>query len=430
MTASPRFTRRKFLQTTTTLAVAAPTILPSAIWGAENGPGNRITLGFIGMGKQNSGLLNGFIHKQDTQVVAVCDVDTTRREHAKRTVEDYYAKQTNRGAFKGCVAYADFRELIARKDIDGVVVATPDHWHALIVVAAANSGKDIYCEKPLSLTIHEARAMVNAVRQHQRICQTGSMQRSSREFLKACQLVRNGRLGKIKTVVVGVGGPSRWCDLPEEAMEPGLDWNLWLGPAPLRPYNSVLSPRGVHDFFPNWRSYREYSGGAMTDWGAHHFDIAQWGLGMDASGPVEIIPPEDPKATTGVRFIYANGVEMIHDASQGGVTFNGTEGSIHVDRGRFEAKPDSLGEAPLGDQAVRLYASSDHLQDWLNCTRSRKLPICDVEIGCRSVTVCHLGNLAYWNHRRLKWDPKAEQFVGDPEANTWLDRPKREPWKV
>lgn len=430
MTTANRFTRRKFLQTTTTLAVAAPAILPSSVWGATTGPNDRITLGFIGVGKQNRGLLNGFIHKPGTQVVAVCDVDTTRREHAKQTVEKYYAQQSGNGAFHGCEAYADFRALLARKDIDAVVVATPDHWHALIVVAAANAGKDIYCEKPLSLTIHEARAMVNAVRKNGRICQTGSMQRSSREFLKACELVRNGRLGKIQTVVVGVGGPSKWCDLPEEKMEPGLDWNLWLGPAPLRPYNSVLSPRGVHDFFPNWRSYREYSGGAMTDWGAHHFDIAQWGLGMDDSGPVEIIPPEDPNATTGLRYRYANGVEMIHDSSKGGITFNGTEGSIHVDRGRFEAHPESLAEAPLGDKAIRLYASSDHLQDWLNCTRSRKLPICDVEIGCRSVTVCHLGNLAYWNHRRLRWNPKTEQFVGDAEANTWLDRPKRAPWTL
>jgi predicted dehydrogenase len=430
MTTSNRFTRRQFIKTTAAVAVAAPTLLPSAGWAAPKGPNERMTLGFIGMGKQNSGLLNGFIHNKETQVVAVCDVDTTRREHAKQTIEDYYAKQTDKGSFKGCDAYKDFRQLIARKDIDGVVVATPDHWHAIIVVAAANAGKDIYCEKPLSLTIPEARAMVNAVRRNQRILQTGSMQRSSQEFRKACELVRNGRIGKVKTVIVGVGGPSKWCDLPEEPLEPGLDWDSWLGPAPVRPYNSVLSPRGVHDHFPNWRSYREYSGGAMTDWGAHHFDIAQWGLGMDDSGPVEIIPPEDPNAGTGVRYLYANGVEMIHDCSKGGATFIGTDGKIFVDRGKFQAEPESIAQEPLGDKAIRLYASSNHLQDWLSCVRSRKLPICDVEIGCRSVTVCHLGNLAYWNHRRLKWDPKKEQFIGDPEANTWLDRAKRAPWKV
>jgi predicted dehydrogenase len=430
MTTSNRFTRRQFLKTTVAAVVAVPTLLPSSVWSAAKGPNDRITLGFIGMGKQNSGLLNGFIHNKATQVVAVCDVDTTRREHAKKTVEDYHAKQSDKGSFKGCDAYKDFRELLARSDIDGVVIATPDHWHAIIVVAAANAGKDIYCEKPLSLTISEARAMVNTVRRNNRILQTGSMQRSSKEFRKACELVRNGRLGKIKTVRVGVGGPSKWCDLPEETMEPGLDWDSWLGPAPVRPYNSVLSPRGVHDHFPNWRSYREYSGGAMTDWGAHHFDIAQWGLGMDNSGPVEIIPPEDPKATSGVRYLYANGVEMIHDSSKGGVTFIGTEGEIFVDRGRFKATPEALGEEELGDKAIRLYASSNHLQDWLDCVRSRKLPICDVEVGCRSVTVCHLGNLAYWNHRRLKWDPAKERFIGDDEANTWLDRAKRAPWKV
>ena len=430
MTTLNHFTRRQFLKATAALAATAPALLPSFVWGVPKGPNDRITLGFIGMGKQNSGLLNGFLHNKETQVVAVCDVDTTRREHAKKTVEDYYASQTSKGSFKGCDPYKDFRELIARPDIDAVVVATPDHWHALIVIAAANAGKDIYCEKPLSLTIPEARAMVNAVRRNNRICQTGSMQRSSQEFRKACELVRNGRIGKVKTVIVGVGPSSKWCDLPEEPMEPGLDWNFWLGPAPVRPYNSVLSPRGVHDHFPNWRNYREYSGGAMTDWGAHHFDIAQWGLGMDDSGPVGIIPPEDPKATTGVRYLYANGVEMIHDSSRGGATFIGSDGKIFVDRGKFQADPESLGQEPLGDRAIRLYVSSNHLQDWLNCIRSRKLPICDVEIGCRSVTVCHLGNLAYWNHRRLKWDPVTEQFVGDPEANTWLDRPKRAPWKV
>lgn len=430
MSTPNRFTRRQFLKTSATVAATAPLFLPSSLRAAEKGPNDRITLGFIGMGTQNRGLLNGFIHNKETQVVAVCDVDTTRRENARKMVEDYYAKQSDKGAFKGCESYKDFRELIARPDIDAVVVATPDHWHAIIVVAAANAGKDIYCEKPLSLTIPEARAMVNAVRRNQRVCQTGSMQRSSSEFRKACELVRNGRLGKIKNVIVGVGTSSKWCDLPEETMEPGLDWDFWLGPAPVRAYNSVLSPRGVHTHFPNWRSYREYSGGMMTDWGAHHFDIAQWGLGMDDSGPVEIIPPEDPKATTGLRYLYANGVEMIHDSSRGGVLFIGENGKIFVDRGKFEATPEALGQEPLGDKAIRLYASSNHQQDFLTCMRNRKKPICDVEIGARSVTVCHLGNLAYWNHRRLKWDPAKEQFVGDAEANTWLDRAKRGSWKT
>ena len=424
-----QFNRRQFLKTSS-LAAISTTWFVSAAGAApgQKGPNDRITLGFIGTGTQGRGLLQNFLNHSDAQVVAVCDVDTTRREYHRKIVEEFYSikKDTE---FKGCAEYKEFPDVIARPDIDAVVIAVPDHWHAYIAIAACNAGKDVYCEKPLSLTIHEARAMVNATRKNNRVFQTGSMQRSSSEFRKACELVRNGRLGKIKQVIVDVGPPSVPCDLPEEAMEPGLIWDLWLGPAPLRPYNSVLSPRGVHKHFPNWRNYREYSGGMMTDWGAHHFDIAQWGLGMDDSGPVEIIPPEDPKATKGLRYLYANGVEVLHGDS-GGVLFVGTEGKILVNRGKFEATPSALGEAPLDDKAIRLYKSNNHLKDFLDCMRSRKKPICDVEIGCRSVTVCHLGNLAYWNHRRLKWDPVKERFIGDEEANQWLDRPKRGSWKV
>jgi len=427
--AMKQFNRRQFLKTSS-LAAISTTWFVSAAGAApgQKGPNDRITLGFIGTGTQGRGLLQNFLNHSDAQVVAVCDVDTTRREYHRKIVEEFYSikKDTE---FKGCAEYKEFPDVIARPDIDAVVIAVPDHWHAYIAIAACNAGKDVYCEKPLSLTIHEARAMVNATRKTNRVFQTGSMQRSSSEFRKACELVRNGRLGKIKQVIVDVGPPSVPCDLPEEAMEPGLIWDLWLGPAPLRPYNSVLSPRGVHKHFPNWRNYREYSGGMMTDWGAHHFDIAQWGLGMDDSGPVEIIPPEDPKATKGLRYLYANGVEVLHGES-GGVLFVGTEGKILVNRGKFEATPSALGEAPLDDKAIRLYKSNNHLKDFLDCMRSRKKPICDVEIGCRSVTVCHLGNLAYWNHRRLKWDPVKERFIGDEEANQWLDRPKRGSWKV
>jgi predicted dehydrogenase len=383
-------------------------------------------MGFIGVGKQNRFLLTRFLAK-DTQVVAVCDVDTTRRESAKQMVEAAYA-QNAPGGYKGCTAYADFRELLARKDIDAVCVATPDHWHAIVVVAAAKANKDIYCEKPLSLTIHEARAMVKAVRKHNRVLQTGSMQRSSSEFYKACMLVRNGRIGQIKQVIADVGTSSKWCDLPEEPMEAGLNWDMWLGPAATRPYNSILSPRGIPKDFPAWRNYREYSGWGMTDWGAHHFDIAQWGLGMDDSGPVQIIPPEDPNAWTGVRFVYANGVQLIHGKS-GGVLFVGTDGQIFVNRGKFWITPETLGNEPIPENGVQLYKSTDHYQDFLDCVKTRKRPICDVEIGCRSVTVCHLGNLAYWYRRTLNWDPVKERFIGDAEANTWLDRKRRAPWQ-
>ncbi len=433
MAKNTQLTRRQFLSRTTVASMAAPFILPSGIWAATGDakPNSRITMGFIGTGTQGRHLLNSFLPHSNAQVVAVCDVDTTRREHHKKKVEEFYTTKQDQD-FKGCAAYKDFREVTGRKDIDTVVIAAPDHWHALIAVAAANAKKDIYCEKPLSLTIHEARAMVNATRKNNRVFQTGSMQRSSSEFHKACELVRNGRIGDVKEIYVSVGGPSKPCDLPEEAMEPGLDWNFWLGPAPLRGYHHELAPRGVHTHFPNWRNYMEYSGGMMTDWGAHHFDIAQWGLGMDDSGPVEIIPP-DGKEIKRLTYKYANGVVMYHGGLEGypfGVVFVGSKGKIGVDRGKFQADPASIGEEKIGDTEIKLYKSTNHYKDFLDCVRSRKKPICDVEIGARTVTVCHLGNLAYWHKRPLKWDPKKEHFVGDKEANTWIDRPKRGGWKV
>jgi predicted dehydrogenase len=407
---------------------SAPLILPGRIWSAETALNEKLQMGVIGTGKQGRDLMGGFLRREQVKVAAVCDVDTTRREDAKRRVEEYYGKQAG-STYKGCDTYRDFRELLARKDIDAVVIATPDHWHALIGIAAANAGKDIYCEKPLTQSIHEARALVNAVRKNERVFQTGSMQRSSREFHKACELVRNGRLGKLEKVEVGVGGPPIPCDLAGEEQPEGLDWEMWLGPAPKRPYNSVLSPRGVHDHYPNWRLYKEFGGGMVTDWGAHHFDIAQWALGMDASGPVEIIPPEDPKATHGTKIVYANGVPVFH-TNGGGVTFYGSEGKIFVTRGKFEATPESLGEAPLPENAIKLYKSNDHAGDWLKCIRTREKPICDVEVGARTVSVCHLVNIAYLNDAHLKWDPAKEQFVGGTGNPKWLDIPHREPWNL
>ncbi len=426
----PTTSRRQFLAATL-VAGSAPWLLPSRLWAAsaQAKPSERIVMGFIGVGTQGRHLLNSFLPHDTVEIVAVCDVDTTRREHHRKVVDDFYQAR-NRQGFKGCTAYADFRELIGREDIQAVVIATPDHWHAYPVVLAAKAGKDIYCEKPLSLTVAEAKTMLDTARKHRIVFQTGSMQRSMSEFYRACSLVRNGRIGKIKQVIAGVGHPSRWCDLPEEPVEPGLDWDFWLGPAPKRPYNSVLSPRGVHQHFPDWRSYREYSGGMMTDWGAHHFDIGQWGLGMDESGPVEIIPPEDPKKGTGLRYVYASGAEMIHDASKGGALFIGESGKIFVDRGQFKPEPESLRDEKIEDLPIQLYKSTNHYKDFVDCIRSRQRPICDVEVGARSVTVCHLGNLAYWHGRRIQWDPAKWKVVGDREANRWLDVEKRGPWKV
>ena len=420
-------------------------VLPG--WSAPASPANRITLGFIGLGKQGRDLLSNFLRRQDVQVVAVCDVDRNRREDGRKRVESYYQGQEGRTSASGCRAFEDFRELIARPDIDAVVIATPDHWHALTAIAAAKAGKDIYCEKPLSKSIRESRAMVRAVREHQRVLQVGSMQRSMREFRVACELVRNGCLGKIDHVDVTVGGPAVPCDLPEESAEPGLNWDLWLGPAPKRPYHSVLSPRGVHDHYPNWRHYREYGGGAVTDFGAHHFDIAQWGLGMDASGPEEITPPADWKtAQFGVRLRYKDGVELVHARLPGhnDITFYGQTGTVQVDRGRISAtiggasfdkgelsltaQLDRIERELLRDAKVRLYRSNDHASDWISAMRNRTQPICDVEVGARTLAVCHLVNLGYYHGQRMKWDPAQECFVEGQGESQWLDVPHRAPW--
>ena len=306
--------RRQFLHSSATL-VSAPLVLSAASLSAAGraSANDRLTVAIIGCGKMaNDYHIPQLLRQDDVQVVAVCEVDATRREHAQERVNKHYS--TDKKVHQGCETYVDFREVIARHDIDAVCIATPDHWHAIPLIEACKAGKDVYCEKPLTLTIAEAKRCIDAARKHQRIVQTGSQQRSNvfGKFREAVEIIRSGRLGEIQKVTVGVGGPSVKCDLPAEEMEPGLDWDMWLGQAPMRPYNSVLSPRGVHNHFPAWRNYYEYSGGGHTDMGAHHYDIAQWALDMDDSGPVEIIPPEDPTATSGVRFLYDNGVEMIH----------------------------------------------------------------------------------------------------------------------
>ena len=394
-------------------------------------PSERLTIGFIGMGKQMSGHLGWLLRCPETQVLAVCDVESIRLERAKKRADDHYAETSGKGSYAGCAAYKDWRELIARDDIDAVVIAVPDHWHALPVIAAAKSGKDIYCEKPLSLTIGEGKAMVDAVRRYGRVFQTGSQQRSERGFRVACELVRNGRIGKVHTVNVNVGGPSQECYLPAEPVPKGLDWDFWLGPAPWRPYHSMIAPGLDFGGWPQWRAFRDYSGGNMTDWGAHHFDIAQWGLGMDETGPVEIIPP-DGKEHDRLTYKYANGVVMYRGGAAGraGVEFVGTEGRVMVNRGYLETDPPELVHEPLGPNDLHLYQSKGHHQDWLDAIRARRKPICDVAIGYRSVSVCHLGNIAYILERPLRWDPDGERFVNDEEANRMLLRPMRGPWQV
>ncbi len=422
--------RRDFLKQAGLLAGAA-SVIPASAWSSSNVmPNDRITLGFIGVGKQGEGLLRGFLNSPETHVLAVCDVDANKMERARKNVDAYYSKQKELN-YKGCDAYRDFRDVLERKDIDAVVIATPDHWHAIPAIMAARAGKDIYCEKPLTLTIAEGREMVNEVRRHNRVFQTGSMQRSSSGFRQACELVRNGYIGDVKTVRVSIRTGfiphPIVCELPEEPKPAELDWDMWQGPAPNRPYNAILAPPISFTGYPAWRNYRDYSGGGMTDWGAHHFDIAQWGLGMDYSGPVEINPPDD-KDYKLLTYKYANGVVMDTDFDDNRILFTGTDGWIDVNRSYLKASNPKLVNHKIGPNEIRLYHSNDHHDDWLQAIRNRRIPITDVEIGCRSVTVCHLGNLAVQLGRKLQWDPDTENFVNDPEANRLKERSKRSPW--
>jgi predicted dehydrogenase len=378
----------------------------------------------------------------------VCDVDSTRRNDAKRKVDEFYKNND-------CAAYNDFRQIIERKDIDAVCIATPDHWHAIPMLAALRSGKDVYCEKPLTHNIHEAIAVMEAVPAHSQVLQTGSMQRSMKEFRVACELVRNGVIGRIERVECSFGDPGRPCDLPEEAAEPGLDWDFWCGPAPYRGYSSVLSPRGVHKGFPAWRDYKEYGSGSVGDWGAHHLDIAQWGLGMDDSGPVEVIPPADPNAKRGATLVYANGITVEHKDGFG-IDFFGTAGEVRVNRGQFvlivngktiaeftEARKKSgdlettcaheVQKAEglyLTNASVKLYASNQHISDFLACVKNRQKPITNEQVGGRSAICCHLINQSYYHHARLKWDPAKLQFTGGTGNPQWLTRDYRAPWSV
>ena len=444
MNTTNRVNRRNFLKSATTLAAAAPFILPSRVWAADTAPSERLGMGFIGLGTQSRGLLGNFL-SQNTRVLAVCDVDTTRRDDAKRKVDKHYGNSD-------CAAYNDFREIIARKDIDAVCIATPDHWHAIPTLAALRAGKDVYCEKPLTHNIHEAVEVLKAVDANQRVLQTGSMQRSMKEFRVACELVRNGVIGKVERVECSFGDPGRPCDLAEETPEPGLDWDRWCGPAPLRGYSSVLSPRGVHKGFPDWRLYREYGSGGVGDWGAHHLDIAQWGLGMDNSGPVEVIAAANPNAKRGAKLVYAGGVTVEHKDGFG-VDFFGTDGEVRVNRGQFVvivggktiadySDPASRKEtscaaevrkaesAYLANAPIKLYVSNQHISDFLACVKSRKKPITSEQVGARSAICCHLVNQSYYHHTNLKWDPARFEFAGGTGDPKWLTRDYRAPWSV
>jgi predicted dehydrogenase len=438
--------RRQFIRRASALA-AAPWVAPASAVGADGAaaPSNRITLGFIGVGAMGNGHLRCCVQYPDAQILAVCDVDRWRRERAKAVVEERYAARTSRT----CEVYNDLRELLARSDIDAVVIATGDRWHGLATVLAAQAGKDIYCEKPISLTIAEAQAMVEAVRRYHRVFQAGLQQRSTPEFRRACELVRGGAIGTVRIVYVNFPGTCDDVSLPAEPVPQGLDWDLWLGPAPWRPYNRRFHPYGQWHGVVPWHFCRDFGGGNLTSNTVHAFDVVQWGLGMDHSGPVEITPPGVARHRV-LTYRYASGVlcqvvpgrlprqrdfevkgwDERTPVQAFGAVFVGDRGWIHVGRGGYlRSHPEEIVRqrrpSPGGPHPV-----NNHHQDWFNCIRTRRRTACNVETGARSTIVSHLGCIAHWLARPLRWDPGSEEFLGDPEANRWRSRPMREPWQI
>ena len=378
--------RRRFLRTTG--ALAAPLFVRATAlgWGRP-AASERITVGFIGVGWKGlqgcfGSLVHSFLANTSCQTLAACDVNRKFREEAKTVIDQAQGNQD-------CATYNDFRDLLERDDIDAVAIATPDHWHAIQTIEACRRGKDVYCEKPLSLTIREARAMVNAARQYGRVVQTGNQSRSYANIRHACESLRGGAIGDIREVHVNCGGPSVPCNLPGEPVPDHIDWDMWLGPAPWRPFHPILADKG-------FRPFRDYSGGGMTDWGCHHFDLAQWALGMDASGPVEILPP-DGKDIKWLTYRYANGAIVTHDApmSRQGVAFIGTEGDAWGSgmSARWRKGGETSWRLPPGP-ADPIQGAKAHSDNFLESVKTRRKPNSDVEIGCRTVTMCHLGHIA------------------------------------
>jgi predicted dehydrogenase len=420
--------RRQFIGKASVLS--AFMIVPRFVLGGKGytAPSDLVNLGCIGAGKQAFGLKQSFLGTKEIKIVAAADVYGVKVKQFAAEVSDYYAKNAGTSQYTAPATYGDFREVLARTDVDAVVIAVPDHWHSVCAILAARAGKDIYCEKPLSLTIHEGRQMVEETRKHKRIFQTGSMQRSWPEFRQAVELVRNGYIGDIQTVKVNVGPPPVAYNLPAEPMPDTLNWDFWLGPNTSQNYNHFIAPSLTDDFWAKWRDYKEFGGGGMTDWGAHMFDIAQWGLDMDDSGPVSINPPDaDHQFLT---YTYANGITMTHEPQGNqGVTFIGTKGTVRVERGKLETTPASLKDQVIGANEKHVYLSTDHYKDFLQAMRNRTKPVADVEIGHRTATVCNIGNITYALNRPLKWNPHKEKF-DDDAANALRSREMRKEWTV
>ena len=435
-------TRRQFLKSSAAAAASAallgPTIVPASVFGADS-PSNRITTGFIGVGRMGMGDMREVLGLKQAHVIAVCDVDSKRVESARKTVEAHYSRQDSGGAYKGCRPYGDFRELVAQTDIDAVCIATPDHWHVLPAIAAAKAGKDIFLQKPLSLTIEEGRVLSDTVRRYGRVFQVGSQQRSDSRFHQACELVRNGRIGKLHTVKVGFGTDPATDPQPIMSVPDGLDYEMWLGPAPWAAYTEKrVHPESGYGR-PGWLRIQDYGAGMITGWGAHHNDIAQWGMGTEYTGPVQIEgQAEYPKdglwnvhGDFRIEYTYANSVKVIcadNKKNKQGILFEGTEGWVYVKRGQIDAQPKSLLSSTIGPDEIRLYKSNGHKANWLDCIKSRAETVAPVEVAHRSCSVCLLGDIAMRLGRKLKWDPEHERFTNDDQANRMVSQPMRSPW--
>ncbi len=429
--ARDQFTRRSFLKRAAVAGgvAAFPIVVPSTVFG-QNAPSNKIVMGAIGTGSMGTGDLNGFLGKSEVRMVAVCDVDRNHRENAKNITNKKYGDNN-------CTAYLDYRELIGRGDLDAVMTALPDHWHALVSVAAAKAGLDIHGQKPLARSIREGRAICDAVHRYGRVWQTGSWQRSVGNFRRACELVRNGRVGKITHVEVGLPTGGTRGPQPAKPVPDTLDWEFWLGPAPWRPFCDF----GQGDCHYQWRWIMDYSGGQLTDWAGHHIDIAHWGLDFDHTGPVEIegkgdYPDNglyDTPPTYKFRCKYANGIEMVVANNQQlpqGTRWYGDKGWVHVSRGGLSASDEKILKEVIGPDEVQLYDSRDHMGNFLECVKSRKLTITPVETAQRSISVGLLGEIAMLTGRKIRWKPETEEIIGDPAASALLMRPYREPWTL
>jgi predicted dehydrogenase len=439
----PPLTRRQFLARGAAAGLALPAIVPAIARGkALPGPNDRITMGFIGAGGRADNHIDTFMHMSDVQIVAVSDVDLGRVQGAKKKVESWYAKRGDAADYKGCEASQDFRKVVDRDDIDAVVIATPDHWHALAAIACLNSGKDVYCEKPLANSIAEGRAIVEAVKANKRILQVGSQERSGPNSRKACELVRNGYLGELKAVRVNLP-----CDedhhkrarafkgIPAAKPVPaGFDYDTWLGHTPLAPY----CPERCHFW---WRFNLAYGGGEMTDRGAHVLDICQLGAGFDNTGPVSIegkgVQNADSLYNTfwdyNFTFTYANGLPFIGTtAGPRGLKFEGKDGWIFVaiHGGALSASSPDLLKINLKDTDVHLGRTSSHWRNFIQCVRSRNEPMAPAESGHRTASLCHLANIAMRVGRKLTWDPVKEVIVGDDEANAFVTPSMRAPWHL